>query len=256
MKWIWIATILILMSSFSLGAVLIGAECPSTIYQHELTACRGYITTTGEEGTIYIYPHSANGLFEAEQPVIEINLEPAAISEVNINIWASEIGKDALILDYSFSGRKGSSITEVNISGAPILVSVPQISGEAGKRKDFTVKIQGTAVDVNLWEETTTPTVETSPPVRIGALDGSAEADFYIIPSPHYIGKLPLFIYVSFKDETGTHVLKYETDIWINPSFGMITAFGAGFILIVGLAYLAYKSYKRKRHKKKPNEAQ
>lgn len=246
--------LLLMITNSGLAAILIGADCPGSVYSKELFTCKVYIFSLREEGTVSVYPHSAKGVFEVESPLeLELNLEPQILESLEVNCWAKETGADALVVDLENSKKTGAVV--------PILVVEPSLKAfaetvtlEAGKTKEVEVKLRGEGYDVHVWLKSPTTSVDVSDGIYIDTVSGEKEVRFDITPSPTAFGSYTLFLYLSYVDERGQHVQKYKVSIWVNPSFYAVGIAIGALLAIVLLAYLVYRRWKGK--KKEPSEAQ
>ena len=247
---------LIWTSSLVGAVVLLGADARDVVYAHEVFNCRVYGYTTEPSLTLTLYPHSANGLFEVEEPDVELNVSAEAITFVDLNCWAKDAGKDALVVDAEYHGGKTGVIYPLYFTNSPLYAVVERVDVEAGKRKDFYVTLVGNGGNVRVWLESPSSSLEVSPPQDLGDVAEEERVPLYVVTSPYLMGRMTLFLHVSFVDETGIHHLKYEIPLFVAPSTYLIAGALLGFALAVLLIFRFWKKKKGKGAPSPPNESQ
>ncbi len=245
---------LVWMSSLVGAVVLLGADARDVIYAHEVFNCRVYGYSTDPDISLTLYPHSASGLFEVEEPEATLNVSPEAVTFVDLNCWARDAGKDALVVDATYHGGKVGVVYPLYFTNPPLYAVVERIDVEAGKRKEFHVTLVGSGGNVRVWLEAPSSSVEVSPPVDVGDVVEEEKVPLYVVTSPYLMGRMTLFLHVSFVDEAGIHHLKYEVPLFISPSLYMVAAALVGLLLAL---LVAFKLWKRgKPSPAPPNESQ
>ncbi|NPA86424.1 MAG: hypothetical protein GXO00_00225 [Candidatus Diapherotrites archaeon] len=239
------------------SSVLLGIDGPTEAYSHEIFPCFIYVSAYEGEHDVRLYPHDADGLFEVLSPIVELNVEPYTVESVEINCWAKDAGVDALVVDAEYDGKKLASLYPLRFVNPPVAVSYPTLSLEAGRSGTLEVKVSGEALNLRLWLESPTSSITVSDPVDLGDLSGEKTAEFVVTPSPTAVGAYKLYLYVSYVDERGRHLLRYEVDVWVNPSFILLAIGLALLFLILVTAYIGYKRWKGdKKEIQPPIEAQ
>ncbi len=244
--------------SKAFSALLIGIDCPTEVYTHELFTCRVYATPMNESLDVKLFIHSAEGFFEVLKPVqVEFNAEPMALKSFDVNCWAGEeSGVDALTVDATYGGKKTGALAGIKIGEPSLKAFFETVTAEAGKTKTMKVTLKGKGYDVHVKLVSPTSSISVSEPVYIDEVDGSKKIQLSLTPSPTALGSYTLYLYLSFVDEKGTHVLRYKVSVWVNPSFYFIGILFAALLAVVFLAYLGYRHWRGKKGKGKPSEAQ
>ena len=244
--------------SKAFSALLIGVDCPTEVYTHELFTCRVYATPMEEASEVKLFIHSAEGYFEVLKPVqVEFNAEPMALKSFDVNCWAGEeSGVDALTVDATYDDKKTGALAGIKIGEPSLKAFFETVTAEAGKTKSMKVTLKGKGYDVHVKLVSPTSSISVSEPVYIDQIDGSKKVSLSLTPSPTALGGYTIYLYVDYVDERGTHTLRYKVSVWVNPSFYLVGILFAALLAVVFLAYLGYRRWRGKKEGGKPSEAQ
>ena len=219
--------------------ILVSVSCPESVYVYELFTCRVVVYNDSKTDTVLDYVmRSDKGhivpLSEGERA--ELNVPALTKKVLEVNLWASDAGKDAFIFEYGY-GRINRFIGQViMVTSAPLYLDLESVSVTAGQKNSVKTRIVGKGYFVRVSLKYP-PSIIGTESVDVGDVDGAKPVTIHMSPDPYAVGTHTVDAYIRFSDEKGDHVLLQKVRVSVSPSYQLI---GAVIALAVALLVMAF----------------
>ncbi len=242
MRKMMLITTLIVMVSMALAQPLLAVSCPGTVYQNELFSCsvRAYNDSPNDVRIAY-YAHFNKGLAKLlSNGHGETTI--SAFTEMNeeFNAWAIDKGVD--VFTYEYGDKEVDSIAgkRVEIVQSPLVMELKGFKVTAGEKTIVKGRVVGkgelVAIKIDL-----PPGVYGVKHVDLGDIDGKADFNMSITTDPYYVGSVTIPFYVTFYDDAGKHLERYDVIMEVYPSPEVLAMGAALLALLLGVAYLGIR---------------
>ena len=233
---------LIAMVSSVLAQPLLAVSCPGTVYKNEIFSCSvlAYNDSPNDVAIRY-YAHFNKGLARLLSNGHGKIAIPAFIeTNEEFNAWAMEKGVD--VFTYEYGEKEVDSIAgkRVDIVQSPIALELSRFKVTAGLKTIVKGRVAGKGDLVSL-KIVLPPGVYGSKHIALGDVDGTADFNVAITTDPYYFGSVTVPIYMTFYDDMGAHVERYDVVMEVSPGPEVLAIGAAALALILGVMYLGIR---------------
>ena len=235
-------TIMIMLSSAH-AVVLVSADCPKSVYMYEVFTCRVILYNDSEEDAVLDYVvrfDKEHAVPMSEEGNREIILPALAKKVLEVNVWASSVGKDVFVFEYGHGTIDRIAAKALTITPSPLYIDLDSINATAGQKNVVKTEIVGKGHFVQISIKYPQSIIGTAR-LDVGDVDGTKPITINMSPDPYSIGTTTMSVYTRFADDKGNHTLLQKIPINVSPSYQLIGAVGIFVVLLLALAYIIHR---------------
>ncbi|NPA77119.1 MAG: hypothetical protein GXN93_05205, partial [Candidatus Diapherotrites archaeon] len=184
--------------------VLLSAQCPNTVYSHELFACtvKMYNDSTADVNLNYTASFNRGLANILGSPAGTISVPAFVEKNVEFNAWAKSTGTDVFTYQYGQGEITSLVGRRVVIISTPLKLDLAKFQVNAGQRTTIRTRIsgKGEAVEIHIALPAGVYGTKT---VVVGDVSGSNDINFVVTTDPYYVGSVQIPFYLVFYDKLG-----------------------------------------------------